>query len=73
MNIIIEFLFPEKSKWVDISCFENGGYYYLIQMRVTLKNNKKHFRVAKIGFINDHTQRARIYTGVLSSSQVVMP
>ena len=68
MKKIINWLFPEKSKWIDIYCFNTGGYYKLIQMRHEIKTNKKEFRTAKIGFINDYTVKSLIYTNVLKSN-----
>lgn len=61
MKKIKQFFFPEKSKWFDISCFECEGTYRLIQMRYRLDNNKKQFRIAKIGFVNDPSQKSGIY------------
>jgi hypothetical protein len=66
MKKIIEYLFPEKSKWVDIEMFEDSGRYKLIQMRHVLRNNKKEFRVVSIGFVNDFVQKDKIYKKVLN-------
>ncbi len=63
---MIKKLFPEKSKWFDISCFERDGVYCLIQMRYVISNNKKQFRVVKIAFVNDTCQKKGIYDSVLS-------
>lgn len=65
MKKIIKFLFPEKSKWIDIEMYETSGYYHLIQMRHTIKTNKKSFRTVKIGFVNDNHQQGKIYKAVL--------
>ena len=37
-------------------------------MRHEIKTNKKEFRTAKIGFINDYTVKSQIYTNVLKSN-----
>lgn len=58
---IINWLFPKKSKWIDIGCYERMGTYYLIQGRRVISTNKKEFRIATIGFINDYTQKDVIY------------
>lgn len=68
MKQIKKWLFPEKSKWIDISCFEVSGYYKLIQMRYVLHNNKKEFRVVNIGFVNDYTQKLKIYEIVINNN-----
>lgn len=68
MKKIINYLFPNKSKWIDISMFDRDGYYKLIQMRIRLDNNKKEFRIANIGFINDSSVKEKIYESVLSNS-----
>lgn len=70
MKNIIEYIFPKKSKWIDISTFDNGGNYYLIQMRYTLNSNKKQFRNVKIGFINDYTQKLDIYKNILNEQKL---
>lgn len=61
IETFIEWLFPKKSKWVDIGCFDRSGNYYLLQMRITIKNNKKHFRQAKMGFVNDWQNKEVIF------------
>ncbi len=58
---ILNWLFPKKSKWVDIGCYERMGTYYLIQGRRIIYNNKKEFRTTTIGFINDYTEKVAIY------------
>lgn len=65
MTNIIDWLFPKKTRWIDISCFERMGHIALVQMRIEIKTNKKEFRIAKIGFINDLTVRKQIYESVL--------
>ena len=67
MKKIINYLFPNKSKWIDISMFDRDGYYKLIQIRIRLDNNKKEFRIANIGFINDSSVKEKIYESVLSN------
>ena len=62
---ILNYLFPKKSKWVDIYMFEDNGRYKLIQMRHRLDNNKKEFRIASIGYINDNTVKSKIYENIL--------
>jgi len=69
MKKAIKWLFPEKSKWVDISCFDRAGKYYLIQMRYKIESHKKEFRIAKMGFINDFTRKPNIYDNVFSKLQ----
>lgn len=66
MKSIINYFFPVKSQWFDIAMVDNNGVYKLVQMRYVLKNNKKSFRIASIGFVNDYTQRAEIYKNTLS-------
>ena len=67
MKKILNYLFPKKSKWIDIYMFDRSGHYKLIQMRVRLDNNKKEFRIADIGFVNDFTVKLKIYESVLSN------
>ena len=62
---ILNLFFPKKSKWIDIYMFENEGRYKLIQMRYRLDNNKKEFRIASVGFVNDYTVRSKIYENIL--------
>lgn len=62
---ILQTIFPKKSKWIDIYMFEDSGRYKLIQMRYRLDNNKKKFRTASIGFVNDYTVKFKIYENVL--------
>ena len=65
MRSILNYLFPKKSNWIDIYMFEDSGKYKLIQMRYRIDNNKKEFRTASIGFVNDYTVRLKIYENVL--------
>jgi hypothetical protein len=65
LGAVMRSIFPKKSKWIDISMFEDGGNYKLIQMRHRLDNNKKEFRTASIGFVNDYTVKLKIYENVL--------
>ena len=59
-------IFKQKwSKWQDIGCFDVEGHYKLLQMRQHIGNNKKQFRQANIGFINDYTVRQKIYDYVM--------
>lgn len=69
MKKIKKWLFPEKTKWVDISCFDRNGNYYLIQMRQEIESHKKQFRIAKIGFVNDYTRKPTIYDTAFSKLQ----
>lgn len=62
---VMRSIFPKKSKWIDIYMFEDIGKYKLIQMRYRLDNNKKEFRTASIGFVNDYTVKLKIYENVL--------
>lgn len=45
--------------------FDSSGHYKLIQVRHRLDNNKKQFRTASIGFVNDYTVKQRIYEAVI--------
>lgn len=69
MKQIKRWLFPEKTKWVDIICFDRSGVYYLIQMRQQIESHKKQFRIARIGFVNDYVRKPIIYDTVLSKLQ----
>lgn len=50
------------SMWIDVGCFDVSGKYYLMQMQFNLSTNKKRFRRAKMGFINDNTSKSELYT-----------
>ena len=65
MQRILNYFFPKKSKWIDIYLYDDSGHYKLIQMRYRLDNNKKQFRTALIGFVNDYTVKQQIYDNVL--------
>ena len=65
INKILKTLFPEKCKWIDVGMYDKFGHYKLVQMRYRLDNNKKEFRTASIGFINDYTVKLKIYENVL--------
>lgn len=65
LDAVMRSIFPKKSNWIDIYMFESSGYYKLIQMRYRLDNNKKEFRTASIGFVNDYTVKLKIYENVL--------
>ena len=65
LGAVMRSIFPKKSKWIDIYMFEDSGKYKLIQMRYRLDNNKKEFRTASIGFVNDYTVKLKIYENVL--------
>jgi hypothetical protein len=65
LGAVMRSIFPQKSKWIDIYMFEDSGKYKLIQMRYRLDNNKKEFRTASIGFVNDYTVKLKIYENVL--------
>jgi hypothetical protein len=65
LGAVMRSIFPKKSNWIDISMFEDMGSYKLIQMRYRLDNNKKEFRTASIGFVNDYTVKLKIYENVL--------
>ena len=62
---IFNYIFPKKSKWIDINMFDDKGKYKLIQMRYRLDNNKKEFRIIPVGFVNDHTVKLKIYENIL--------
>lgn len=68
MKQILNYFFPKKTKWIDIYMYDRNGHYKLIQMRIRLDNNKKEFRIANIGFINDSSVKEKIYESVLSNS-----
>lgn len=57
----------KKSKWIDVGVIEESGVYTLMQMRYTLDTNKKEFRKANIGFINQWgiTETKKICENVL--------
>ena len=65
LGAVMRSIFPKKSNWIDIYMFEDSGKYKLIQMRYRLDNNKKEFRTASIGFVNDYTVKLKIYENVL--------
>ena len=65
LGAVMRSIFPKKSSWIDIYMFENSGKYKLIQMRYRLDNNKKEFRTASIGFVNDYTVKLKIYENIL--------
>lgn len=65
MKKVINYLFPEKTKWVDIGTCDVSGVYYVVQMRATIKTNRKQFRMARIGFVNDHAAKSNLYTNSL--------
>lgn len=62
---IKKLFFPEKSMWIDISCFDESGEYILLQMRFNLKNNKKEFRRLSMGFVNDSRVKPTIFEKVI--------
>jgi len=66
MKKLIEFIRPQKSKWIDVAIFDSAGRYKLVQMRIQLNNNKKTFRVKQIGFINDYTIKNEMYKNILA-------
>ena len=53
------------SKWKDVYCYDRAGAYYLLQMKINLKTNKKKFRRARMGSINDYAQKETIYENAL--------
>lgn len=61
---LFNYLFPKKTKWEDVGCYDRQGNYHLVQMRKTI-HNKKEFRIVKIGFINDYTQKTNLYQNIL--------
>lgn len=65
LDAVMRRIFPKKSKWIDIYMFERSGEYNLIQMRYRLDNNKKEFRIASIGFVNDYAVKLKIYENIL--------
>lgn len=67
MKKIKNFLFPKKTKWIDVGLFDLNGHYKLIQMRKRIDNNKKKFRIVKIGFVNDYVRREVIFENILES------
>lgn len=67
---VMRSIFPKKSNWIDIYMFEDRGKYKLIQMRYRIDNNKKQFRTASIGFVNDYSVKLKIYENVLKRSEL---
>jgi len=49
------------SKWIDVGCYEVSGYYFLMQMQFHLTTNKKRFRRAKMGWVNDYMSKPEIF------------
>lgn len=64
------FLFPPKSKWVDVGMYDDKGYYKLVQMRIRLDNNKKEFRTVSLGFINAYIYRDELFSKILSLNAI---
>ena len=52
---IINYLFPERTKWIDVGMFIESGKYKLTQMRSGIQTNKKEFRTIEISFVNNPT------------------
>lgn len=69
MKKIIKYLFPKKTKWVDIGCYDSSGKYKLLQMRTYLDTDKKEFRTVSLGFINDWTIKESIFKKILEKEQ----
>jgi len=65
LKFLKEFFFPAKSKWIDVGMYEHSGYYKLVQMRYRLNNNKKEFRKASMGFINDPYNKEKLFSNTL--------
>jgi hypothetical protein len=63
--MIKSFLFPPKSKWIDVGMYDHNGYYKLVQMRIRLDNNKKQFRTVSLGFINAYIYREKLFSEIL--------
>lgn len=63
--IIINYLFPQKTNWIDVGMFNHDGRYKLIQMRINTKNNKKEFRRVSLGWVNDYTAKKEIFENTL--------
>lgn len=61
------------SQWTDVGLYDDEGRYYLIQMRYDLKTNRKKFRKAKMGFINDFGQKHDIFRTVMSHNAPKAP
>jgi hypothetical protein len=70
MKKIARFIFPEWEAWEDVSCYERSGRYILLQMRKRKKDNKKKFRRAKMGFINDFSSKGRIFERVINKTNL---
>jgi hypothetical protein len=68
--MLLQLIFPKKSAWQDLGLYEINGNYYLLQMRFRLDNNKKEFRKVHLAFVNDYTQKERIYNAVLDNNAV---
>jgi len=68
MNKLIKKILGEYSQWIDVGGFDLDGYYYILQMKYNLKTNKKKFRRARMGFINDYQAKQNIYKNSMSYS-----
>lgn len=63
---MLNWLFPKKSKWIDIGMYDKSGYYKLIQMRFRIDNNKKEFRTVNLGFINNWQIKDQLATNIMT-------
>lgn len=69
MKKFINLIFPKKSKWIDIGCYERKGTYYLLQMRYEIESNKKEFCIATMGFINDYNQKDKLFSAAIGRGE----
>ena len=60
-TLLATFKRRKYSQWVDVGCFEVSGKYFLMQMQFDLDTNKKRFRRASMGWVNDYTSKAELY------------
>ena len=56
------------TNWIDIGHFEKSGHYYIMQMKVNKKTNKKIFTKRSMGFVNDYINRQSLVTNALAVS-----
>ena len=60
-TLLATFKRRKYSQLVDVGCFEVNGKYFLMQMQFDLDTNKKRFRRASMGWVNDYTSKAELY------------
>lgn len=60
-TLLATFKMRKWSQWIDVGCFEVSGRYYLMQMQFDLDTNKKRFRRAKMGWVNDYVNKPELF------------